>query len=158
MRSHFQAPFTAVKRIATLTTIAVILAALATATATAKGGGAKLQLRKTSVGKILVNSKGFTLYAFTLDSRNHDACAAITNCLKAWPPVVTTGKPIAGKGVKKKLIGTIKLKNGVKQVTYAGRPLYTYIGDTHPAQTSFVNILQFGGRWPAVNAAGGEVK
>ena len=56
------------------------------------------------------------------------------------------------------MIGVITLKNGTRQVTYAGRPLYTYIADTSPGQTSFVNIFQFGGRWPAVNAAGREVK
>jgi hypothetical protein len=43
-------------------------------------------------------------------------------------------------------------------VTYAGHPLYRYIADTAPGQTYFINILQFGGRWPAVNAAGQEVK
>jgi hypothetical protein len=43
-------------------------------------------------------------------------------------------------------------------VTYAGHPLYRYIADTGPGQTSYINILQFGGRWPAVNGAGHEVK
>jgi predicted lipoprotein with Yx(FWY)xxD motif len=158
MPSYFQAPFTAVKRIAILATIAAILAALATATAVARGGGSTLQLRKTSVGTILVNSRGFTVYAFTKDTRNHDACVAISGCPKVWPPVTATGKPTAGKGVKQGLLGTIKLANGKRQVTYAGHPLYTYVADKSPGQTSYVNVLQFGGRWPALNAAGGEVK
>ena len=50
------------------------------------------------------------------------------------------------------------LKNGKKRLTYGGHPLYTYGGDSGPGQTFYVNFLQFGGRWPAVNAAGGEVK
>jgi predicted lipoprotein with Yx(FWY)xxD motif len=158
MHSYFQAPFLAVKRIATIASIAALVVALATATAIARGGAAKLQLRKTSVGTILVNARGFTIYAFTKDTRNHDACAAIANCLRVWPPVTTNGKPIAGKGVKKNLIGTINLKNGKRQVTYAGHPLYTYVADKHPGQTSYVNILQFGGNWPALDAAGNEVK
>jgi predicted lipoprotein with Yx(FWY)xxD motif len=119
---------------------------------------AKLGLRKTSVGSILVNSRGFTLYAFTRDGRNRDACARIPRCLAVWPAVTTSGTPVAGKGVRSALIGTIALKGGRRQVTYAGHPLYTYIADSGPGQTSYVNILQFGGRWPAVDAAGHEVK
>jgi predicted lipoprotein with Yx(FWY)xxD motif len=118
---------------------------------------ADLKLRKTSVGTILVNSRGFTLYAFTKDRRNYDACARIPHCLRVWPALTVAGKPIAGPGVKRSLIGTIVVK-GKRQVTYAGHPLYGYIADTGPGQTFYINILQFGGRWPALNAAGHEVK
>ena len=140
---------------------AVIVVAAAGATAglaTASGSTTKLQLDKTRVGTILVNTRGFTVYAFTRDGRNRDACASISGCLSVWPPVTTSGRVIAGKGVRSGLIGAIKLKGGVKQVTYAGHPLYTYIADGSPGQTFYINILQFRGRWPAVNAAGGEVK
>jgi predicted lipoprotein with Yx(FWY)xxD motif len=119
---------------------------------------AKLQLRHTSVGTILVNSRGFTLYAFSRDARNKDACQKIKHCLKIWPALATSGKPIAGRGVHQSLIGTIRLASGARQVTYAGHPLYTYIADTAPGQTFYVNIFQFGGFWPAVNGAGHELK
>ncbi len=139
--------------------IATVLLALATAASAAAGSSAaKLQLRRTRVGTILVNSRGFTVYAFTKDSRNRDNCAKSSVCLHVWPPVTTVGRPIAGPGVRSSLIGTITLKNGKKQVTYAGHPLYTYIADTQPAETSFINIYQLGGFWPAMNAAGQEVK
>ncbi len=69
-----------------------------------------------------------------------------------------TGKAVGGPGIKSSLLGTTTLKHGVKQVTYAGHPLYTYTGDSGPGQTSYVNVKQFGGRWPALNAAGNEVK
>lgn len=137
-------------------TLAVAL--IAPALAGAGGTRTKLQLRKTGAGTILVNSRGFTLYAFTTDRRNYDSCIVQPGCLTAWPALTTGAQPIAGRGVKSRLIGTIKLGNGSRQVTYAGRPLYTYIADRSPGQTSFVNIFQFGGRWPAVNAAGREVK
>jgi predicted lipoprotein with Yx(FWY)xxD motif len=104
-----------------------------------------------------VDSRGFTLYAFTKDRRNHDACAGVPDCLTVWPALTVSGKPIVGPGVKRSLIGTITVK-GKKQVTYAGHPLYGYIADRAPGQTYYINILQFGGRWPAVNAAGHEVK
>ena len=144
-------------------TLVVLLAALTVtslspALAGAGSSRAKLLLRKTAKGTMLVNGRGFTLYAFTTDKRNYDSCVKKSGCLAAWPPVTTGGTPIAGSGVRSSLIGTIKLGSGRRQVTYAGHPLYTYIADRHPGQTNFVNILSFGGRWPAVNAAGHEVK
>lgn len=138
--------------------VAVGLLAVATASAGAGSGGAKLGLRRTAVGTILVNNRGFTIYAFTRDRRNRDNCAASRPCIAVWPPVTTLDAPIAGPGVRTSLLGTITLKGGVRQVTYAGHPLYTYVADTRPGQTSFVDILQFGGRWPALNAAGHEIK
>jgi predicted lipoprotein with Yx(FWY)xxD motif len=151
-----------VKRILTLAvltvgTTPVAAATLPAALAGAKGVRAKIQLRQTSAGKILVNARGYTIYDFVLDSRDKDACQNISHCLTAWPAVTTSGKPIAGPGVHRNLLGTIRLKNGAEQVTYAGHPLYTYLGDSMPAETTFINIPQFGGRWPAVNAAGQNV-
>jgi predicted lipoprotein with Yx(FWY)xxD motif len=139
------------------TTLAASVA-IPVALAEASGGPAKLKLRHTSVGTILVSSRGFTLYAFSRDSKNKDACQKIKHCLKLWPAVTTSGRPMAGSGVRQSLIGTIRLASGARQVTYAGHPLYTYVGDTSPGQTYYVNFSQFGGTWPAVSAAGHEVK
>ena len=119
---------------------------------------ATLKLKKTSVGTILVNGRGFTLYAFTKDSRNHEACQSIGGCLSLWPVIGGSGRPNLGPGVKRSLVGTITLKSGKKQLTYGGHPLYRYAADSGPGQTFYVNFLQFGGRWPALNAAGREVK
>jgi predicted lipoprotein with Yx(FWY)xxD motif len=151
-----------VKRILILAVLTVGITAgaaatLPTALAGANAVRAKIQLRQTSAGKILVNARGYTVYAYSRDSRGKEACQNVSHCLTVWPPVTTSGKPIAGAGVRQGLLGTIKLKNGTKQVTYAGRPLYTYIADTRPAETNFINVYQLGGFWPAVNAAGGKV-
>ncbi len=146
------------KRILTVMMATAAAALLATSLATASAGRAKLQLRKTSVGTILVNARGFTVYAFTKDSRNKDNCVKVTGCSGLWPVIATSAKAIAGRGVRSSLIGTITLKGGTKQVTYAGHPLYTYAEDGGPGMTFYVNIFQFGGFWPAVNAAGREVK
>ena len=140
----------------------LIASALATALAASAPAGAsaaraELKLRTTSVGAILVNSRGFTVYAFTRDARNRDMCVAIRGCSRVWPAVTTTGKPIAGHGVEGSLLATINLHGGRKQVTYAGRPLYTYVGDSAPGETSYVNFAAFGGRWPAMNATGHTV-
>jgi predicted lipoprotein with Yx(FWY)xxD motif len=142
----------------TIILLAVIAAALATAgIATAGGRGAKVNLRNTKIGKVLVNSRGFTLYEFARDARNKDNCVSIPGCKTVWPLAYTSGKPIAGKGVRRSLLGTITLSNGRRQVTYAGHPLYTYIGDGAAGNTFGAGILQAGGRWYALNAAGHRV-
>lgn len=119
---------------------------------------AKLQLRHTTLGNILVTGRGFTVFAFTRDSRNHDRCAAISGCNSIWPVVATNGTPMTGPGVKRSLLGTIKLDGGTRQVTYAGHPLYTYIGSSGPGDTSYVGVSQFGGKWLALDAGGHTVK
>jgi predicted lipoprotein with Yx(FWY)xxD motif len=147
------------RRISAALAVAALLATGAAAgLASAAAKREKLQLRKTKVGTILVNARGFTVYAFTKDSRNRDACVQIRECPSTWPPLTSSGKAIAGSGVKSSLIGTITIKGGAKQVTYGGHPLYTYSGDSGPGETSYVNFSAFGGHWPALSASGGEVK
>jgi predicted lipoprotein with Yx(FWY)xxD motif len=136
-----------------------LISSLPAATAATRVTGAKITLEKTKkFGKILANSKGFTVYAYSIDTRNHDKCQSNQTCNSLWPPVTTKGKPVAGPGVRQGLLGTLKLKNGKLQVTYNGHALYTYVADGGPHQTFYVNQFQAGGRWPAVNAAGKLVK
>jgi predicted lipoprotein with Yx(FWY)xxD motif len=134
------------------------VALLATTSAAALGAGhrAKLKLGRTSLGKIVENGQGFTLYMFTRDRRNTDTCSAA--CRAVWPPVTSAGKALAGPGVKRGLIGSIALPSGARQVTYAGHPLYTYVADSGPGQTFYVGANQFGGNWYALNASGRAVK
>jgi predicted lipoprotein with Yx(FWY)xxD motif len=124
--------------------------------ATAASGGARISLRKTHLGMLLVNSHGFTLYAFSRDSRNVDRCASTRGCTGTWPLVRTGSRPIAGPGVKSSLLGTIKVR-GALQVTYAGHPLYTYRFDSGPGATSYVGFNQFKGVWRGVRASGATV-
>ena len=135
----------------------------ATSVASAQPGAhaaraAKVQLRKTERGKILVNSAGFTVYRFTRDSHGKDTCVMVMECTQTWPPLTTTGRPQAGPGVKASLLSTIKLPNGRKQVTYAGWPLYTYAPSSEKGETSYIGFESFGGKWDAVTAAGKLVK
>jgi hypothetical protein len=64
---------------------------------------------------------------------------------------------VAGPGIKRRLLGTISLPSGAKQVTYAGHPLYRYIADS-PGDTSYVGFAEFGGSWFALNGNGRAVK
>jgi predicted lipoprotein with Yx(FWY)xxD motif len=81
----------------------------------------------------------------------------VSGCVASWPPLTVSGKPTAGAGVSKSLLGTIKLADGHEQVTYAGHPLYRYTGDGSPGTTSYIGVTSFGGTWLAVNAAGKPV-
>jgi predicted lipoprotein with Yx(FWY)xxD motif len=126
---------------------------------------AKVQLRRTGKGRILVNGSGFTLYRFTKDPRNKNTCLnspgegyGSSSCTEVWPPLTTSGKPVAGSGVKASLLGTIKLPGGRKQVTYGGHALYLYSPASGPGETSYIGVKSYGGTWDAVNAAGGLVK
>jgi predicted lipoprotein with Yx(FWY)xxD motif len=143
-----------------------VIAALALAPAAVSQGATKartaratkVQIRHTKLGGILADGRGFTLYAFTRDSRNRDRCVAISGCAGIWPLLKTSGPVTAGAGVRRSLLGTIKLPGGARQVTYAGHPLYLYVGDSGPGDTSYVGVQQFGGRWYAINAGGAVVK
>jgi predicted lipoprotein with Yx(FWY)xxD motif len=140
-------------------TIAVLgAAAVPIASASAAGAPAKVSLRKTPLGMILVNGRGRTLYAFTRDGKNKDRCITTSGCTSTWLVLTSTGKPKARPGVKSSKLSTIKLSNGSHQVTYAGHPLYTYAGDTSAGSTDYVGASQFGGTWQAVNAAGKTVQ
>lgn len=119
---------------------------------------AKVGLRHTRVGTILVSSSGRTLYEFTRDRPRSNSCVKIRECPEIWPALQTTGKPIAGPGVRASLLSTIKLPGGASQVTYAGHALYLYSGDSGPGQTSYVGELAFGGHWYAIDASGRTVK
>ena len=145
----------------------LILAATSVAVAASSAGGAaraqdsraaKIQLRHTEVGKVLVDSSGFTVFRFSKDPRNSDTCVKISGCTNLWPPLMSSGRPIAGPGVRAALLSTIKLPGGGRQVTYAGHPLYRYSAATEKGETGYVGAQQFGGSWYALNSAGGSVK
>lgn len=115
-----------------------------------------IKLMSTSKGKIL-SVKGFVVYRFSHDKGKKNTCVHISGCPMAWPALTTTGVPITGSGVKRSLLGTTKLANGKKQVTYAGHPLYRYAFGTKRS-TSYVGINAFGGFWYGVKAGGRVVK
>jgi predicted lipoprotein with Yx(FWY)xxD motif len=153
-----RAPFLFAGVLATAASAAAVAGAADGAPSAHASRVVKVQLRHTSLGKILVDASGFTLYRFTKDGRNKDACVKVSGCANTWPPLKTSGNPIAGPGVRASLLSTIRLPGGARQVTYAGHPLYGYASASERGETFYVGALQFGGTWFAVNAAGGTVK
>jgi predicted lipoprotein with Yx(FWY)xxD motif len=118
--------------------------------------GALVSLGKTSVGNVLVDARGRTLYLFAKDKRGRSACNGA--CATYWPPLVTAAKARAAKGVRASLLALTKRTDGKRQVTYAGHPLYTFSLDRRAGQTSGQGLTDFGGSWNAVAASGRAVK
>jgi predicted lipoprotein with Yx(FWY)xxD motif len=137
--------------------LAAVASAGAFAAASPAADAATVELRQTNRGVILTNSAGFTLYEFTSDNKKKDNCVTISGCPESWPPLTVTGAPTAGPGVKPHKLATIMLPNGGMQVTYNKHPLYTYRGDAHPEETSYVGAFAFGGNWYGVTAKGRPV-
>jgi predicted lipoprotein with Yx(FWY)xxD motif len=138
---------------ALLTAIAAIAAMTASASVAAK---TRVNVRTTSLGKILVTAQGRTLYLFAPDKRGKSTCYG--SCASYWPPLLVTGKPTAGTGVKASLLGVTVRKDGKHQVTYNGHPLYAYVGDTAAGKTSGEGLNLSGGLWWVVSPAGTAVK
>src|SRR4051812_29393420 len=128
------------------------LVLVVTAPAAAMQGRASVQAHVSRFGTILFDGRGFVLYGFTADKGGKSACRGA--CAKAWPPFLTTGAPRALKGVVGAKLGTIKRANGTTQVTYAGHPLYYYVGDRKAGQILCQNVPEFGGLWLVVGARG----
>jgi predicted lipoprotein with Yx(FWY)xxD motif len=125
--------------------------------AVAARSGATVRIEQTGLGEILVDGSGHTLYLFTRDRHDKDSCAKVAGCLETWPALTTTRRPVAGANVRPSLLGTIKLHGRVRQVTYAGHPLYTYALDFVGRSTFNIGADEYGGAWYAINRAGEAV-
>jgi predicted lipoprotein with Yx(FWY)xxD motif len=105
----------------------------------------------TSVGTVLVDAQGFTLYWFAIDTPTKSNCNG--TCATYWPPV--TGTPSAASGVSlPDKLGTIKRSDGTTQATYDGHPLYTYKGDTAAGMVGGNGLNLSGGKWWAMTPSG----
>jgi len=136
--------------------VLALTAAVLTAGAVAAGHtGAVVKLGQSSLGRILVDSKGITLYDFVKDKGATSVCYGA--CAALWPPLLTKGKPVAGPGVRASLLGTTKRKDGKLEVTYNGHPLYYFVTDRKPGQTTGQGVNQFGGPWWVLSPAGKEI-
>ena len=121
----------------------------------ASSQGAVVKVAKSPDGRILVDSKGITLYDFVPDKGTTSVCYEA--CAALWPPLITKGKPVAGPGVRSKLLGTTKRKDGRLEVTYNGHPLYYFVTDRKPGQITGQGVKQFGGPWWVISPAGKEI-
>ena len=140
------------KRIAPLT----IVALLASTSAWAATGAVSVKIAKnTTLGSIVVNAKGMTLYHMTSEKGGKIACTG--GCAMTWPPLLVSGKakPVGGAGIATAKLGTVTRPDGKVQVTYAGSPLYLYSGDSAAGDA---NGEAVGGLWFALGKSGAIVK
>jgi predicted lipoprotein with Yx(FWY)xxD motif len=105
------------------------------------------------LGKILVDDKGMTLYIFTKDVADKSNCSG--DCLTSWPPLLTSGSPKAGDGVDASMLGSTALPDGSKIVTYNHMPLYYWVKDTKPGDTTGQNV---GKVWFVIDPTGMVIK
>jgi predicted lipoprotein with Yx(FWY)xxD motif len=128
---------------------------IASASPRSAGTGAKVGVASSTLGRILVDSRGRTLYLFAKDRNGKSSCSGL--CAGYWPALTTKGKPKAIKGARKALLGTARRSDGRLQVTYRGHPLYRFSGDTGTGQTSGEGLTDFGGGWWVVSPAGNKI-
>jgi len=128
-------------------------AASAPAPAPADAATLALGVADTSLGSILVDGKGMTLYMFTKDTKDAKASACTGQCLVAWPPLY--GAPTAGKGADDSKLGSFALPDGTMQATYNGWPLYYWKDD---AKAGDVLGQKVGGVWFVLDHDGNPIK
>jgi predicted lipoprotein with Yx(FWY)xxD motif len=118
----------------------------------AQAAGTRITLRESEFGRMLWGPGPQAIYIFDRDEGDRSRC--YRECAKAWPPVFAKkGGPVAGDGVKKRLLGTTKRRNGKRQVTYAGKPLYYYAHEGH-GEVLCHDVFLNGGYWWAVGRDG----
>jgi len=122
----------------------------------AAAAGKTVKISHSRFGDILVDGRGHTLYLFTKERTPKVRCYG--DCARAWPPLITKGKPHAGKGADARLVGTTKRRNGKRQVTYNGHPVYYYVADRKAGQITCQNVAEFGGTWLVVSPAGNAIR
>ena len=129
-------------------------AATAATPKTSSGASATVGVANSSLGSILVDSTGRTVYLFKADVGAKSACTGA--CATAWPPLLATGKPTPGTGLTASKLGTITRSGGNHQLTYNGHPLYLFIKDKKPGQTTGQGVTAFGAAWFALTPSGNQ--
>jgi predicted lipoprotein with Yx(FWY)xxD motif len=125
------------------------------APASAAATSVKVATAHGAQGTYLIGPSGKALYLWVVDPNGRSNCSGA--CAKAWPPLTTQAKAVAGPGVNAGDLGTITRTDGTKQVTYKGHPLYYFIADTAAGQTRGQGSDNFGAKWWLVAPSGAAI-
>ncbi|MFJ2008623.1 COG4315 family predicted lipoprotein [Streptomyces chartreusis] len=106
----------------------------------------------SSLGRILVDGSGRTLYGFTKDQKGK-AGACDADCIAVWPAL--TSPTVAEDGANASLVGKIRLAEGAEQAVYGDWPLYYYVGDATPGDVSGQGL---DGEWFVIRPDGKLIK
>ena len=124
------------------------------ASAPAVSGPAMVDVaNNATLGSLLVDGNGMTLYLFTKDSPGSSTC--YDKCATAWPPLLTSGNATAGSGADASKFGTTTRTDGSVQVTYNGWPLYYYAKDKQAGDTTGQGV---GSVWYVISPSGDAMK
>jgi predicted lipoprotein with Yx(FWY)xxD motif len=146
-------------KIAVAITVAATVAAVlipASLAGPSRDSGATVSVRQSTLGRILVDGRGHTLYLFEKDTRGRSTCNGA--CAAGWPPLIASGQARAGTGATPSLLGRTKRKDGRWQVTYNHHPLYAFVEDTRRGQTNGEGLNAYGAEWYAVSPGGVKVE
>jgi predicted lipoprotein with Yx(FWY)xxD motif len=133
----------------------LLMVGVASASSSSARAATKVGAANSTLGRILVDKHGRTLYLFAKDKRGKSACSGA--CAAYWPPLIASGKLRALAGAKASLLGTIRQADGRRQVTYRHHPLYLYAGDTAKGQTNGQGLNDYGGLWWVLSPAGNKI-
>jgi predicted lipoprotein with Yx(FWY)xxD motif len=120
--------------------------------AAAASGAASISLVDSSLGKIVVDANGMTLYAFLKDTGGTSTCSAA--CANAWPPATATGTPTSGTGITAALTAVAR-PDGTMQLKLGDWPLYRFAGDSAKGETNGQGSSSV---WYVVGADGQPIK
>jgi predicted lipoprotein with Yx(FWY)xxD motif len=145
--------------LAVVVVIAVVIVASSGGSTTkaqaAAAPGSALTIKQTPLGKTLTDANGRILYLFAADKHNLSTLSAAGRA--AWPPFTSRQTPQALNGANAALISTVKGAGGTPQISYNGHPLYYFVGDHKPGQTSGQGLNEFGARWYVLGPGGAAV-
>jgi predicted lipoprotein with Yx(FWY)xxD motif len=130
-------------------------AATAATPETSSGAAATVGVSQSSLGSILVNSSGRTLYLFKADAGRQSSCTGA--CTSKWPPLLATGKSSAGTGLTVSKLGTITRSDATRQITYDGHPLYLFVKDKKAGEVNGQGVVAFGAAWYALAPSGDQI-
>ncbi len=129
-----------------------ILAAGAAGFALGQGAPTVQTAQSADYGTYLADGRGMALYMLSSDSAGASSCT--DTCAGAWPPLTVEGEPTAAKGVAQSLLSTLQRDDGSMQVQYNGLPLYGFVKDQQPGDTTGQGVQAFGGTWTLVSPYG----
>jgi predicted lipoprotein with Yx(FWY)xxD motif len=124
------------------------------ATAPATGADLTISAHKGSLGTFLTTSAGKSLYLFAGDTSSKSTCYGA--CATHWPPLTGSAAQTSG-AANSAMTGTTKRTDGTTQITYGGHPLYTYVGDNSPGDTTGQGVNLDGGKWWLVDTQGKQI-
>ena len=116
--------------------------------------GRRVRAFRSQFGTIVGDRRRLAFYFFDKEKRGRSECYGA--CARAWPPVLTKGRPVALAGIPQRLLGTTRRRGGARQLTYRGRPVYYYVADG-PGRVLCHNVREFGGLWLVLRPNGAPV-